>query len=998
MRICSGKNLICTLRLLLLVAVAILSPGTNRAQTPVKSQPETDTSVRVKDVASDDDNIIRSNSGSSASKPRLSAIVVGISDYKFDTIYNDLTYARRDAEKFAQLIGCASEIQVDTIIRLFDQDATVANMDEALKYMRSCLDDTRSSRPKPDYIVFFFSGHGQLNSFDEDKEGYYVMYDTDKSSCQDMGYPHRNIIKFIKHRMFRYKFLVVSDACHAGRLLGSSEVFEGSTLPVLSELTQVAVDQTGSVFELLSSQGSEKSYEFKSLKHGVFSYYLIKGALGEADRDRDGVIENIEIGDYVRKKVSRHTPYQNPVFNYNRGIFPLFNPCLEGYSDNDLTETKNDKSVNKEESSPKSPVVLKTRFDSLLYNRQLCGEEDSSAFAYLVSLKSPNIDSEVYEDMRSRYISAVLEEDADIMYRYLNQDLNPWLTKFADIEKEIEMHESLISLLQKEDLSLRRIVSRYYFFQAMAWYEYAKFVPGMERKVRLKKANKLIARSLELKPDSPVACFLQSQIYLGLNPGIQPKERSAKLAETVKRAPGWRLPYLYKCDRPSLQRYAVMSEEYKKFAIQQTQQPPLPGSILTDSIESVTPDQVAAAFSWNPLLAEDLYLGYALKSKSPEKLLEKHRMMAISAYELSLRASGNISPPSPGKSMLTVELNKLAAANTAADKLVREQIRYEKQLDADTIISEATKARWAELDRVEPVPGDSLRLNEKLVKMRLEQLMFDTIAASSPPARQDAGSLVTNNPLLSKKIYAAIAEGTIQNLAIGKVINSGTTTLGLKQHNARGYLELKFTALSSVQPNFSDTSDLGLFISNPFYTKSGLLDAMSFRYFEKSITARGRLANNVRHLLRVTPRSNPESKLLEEVNVPLRFIDRIGYYIDFNTSNLSSTGTLVPSLKCYSLSPNIFVSYMPRIAKSYADVIFGAGPWLRVTDDKVRVNTVLGWQINSRFSFSKFNISFNYANDFGKYLSEGRFFITAGCNLQFPFNKREYERKLPNPK
>ncbi|MFM8485677.1 MAG: hypothetical protein ACKOCH_05035, partial [Bacteroidota bacterium] len=121
--------------------------------------------------------------------------------------------------------------------------------------------------------------------------------------------------------------------------------------------------------------------------------------------------------------------------------------------------------------------------------------------------------------------------------------------------------------------------------------------------------------------------------------------RPAQLAEIRKRAPGWRLPYLYARDRASLQRYAAMAAEYREYATRPTQQPPLPASLTTETGKPFTPEQMAKAFSGNPLLAEDLYLGHALEGKSPEKALKKHRKMAVSAYNLSLKASGVPVPP-----------------------------------------------------------------------------------------------------------------------------------------------------------------------------------------------------------------------------------------------------------------------------------------------------------------------------------------------------------------
>ncbi len=152
------------------------------------------------------------------------------------------------------------------------------------------------------------------------------MHETDNASSQDMGYPHRNIVKFIKQRRNKCKFLVISDACHAGRLTGAEEL-NSTNLPVLSEFTEIA--SASSVFELLSSEGNGKSYENKLLQHGIFTFYLIKGALGDADEDGDGIIKNGEIGEYVEEKVTGMESQQRPVYNGNKGFFLQFNPCMD---------------------------------------------------------------------------------------------------------------------------------------------------------------------------------------------------------------------------------------------------------------------------------------------------------------------------------------------------------------------------------------------------------------------------------------------------------------------------------------------------------------------------------------------------------------------------------------------------------------------------------------------------------------------------------------------
>ena len=128
-------------------------------------------------------------------KPRMSAIVIGVTKYECPR-FKQLRFANRDAEQFARLLKCAENVQVDTVITLLDEKATVGNLDMALACMNRLLSDT-SSR-KPDYVVFYFSGHGQLNNSGPKKKGYFILHNTDNASSLDMGYPNTDLIEYVE--------------------------------------------------------------------------------------------------------------------------------------------------------------------------------------------------------------------------------------------------------------------------------------------------------------------------------------------------------------------------------------------------------------------------------------------------------------------------------------------------------------------------------------------------------------------------------------------------------------------------------------------------------------------------------------------------------------------------------------------------------------------------------------------------------------------------------
>jgi len=643
-----------------------------------------------------------------AAPPRIAAIVVGVSKYKYSTRY-ELRYAHRDAIQFSKLLKCAQNVELDTVITLTDQKATTGNFSSALQYLGRFTKDT-SSR-KIDYLLIYFSGHGRLGPDMEDQEGYFVMYNSGGPDSDTYGYAHSRLVKILKNSFSDCsRIIMIADACHSGRFTGASQ--KSINLPLLQEQSLFANEQDR-VIEILSSEGGKESFESPNLQHGLFTYYLIRGAEGEAYAKTEGIPSLRALQTYLEKNVDPDK--QVPVIRGDGDFFLSFDSCLN-YS-RIKPESFGEKLFESKHKSLPYPLPLEILFDSLLFAGSICLPVHNSAYSVLKTVKNMKEYAGVYQDMRLRYITAVLDEDVDITYRYLNQDLVPWLTKFVDIEKEIQMQKTLLDLLQPEDFLYRKTTARYFYFQAMAWYEYSKFVSGFERTTRLQKANRMIVRSLKVRPDSPSAYFLQSQISLGLNPGARAKERKTELEETHRRAPEWRLPYLYAHDRASLQQYKKMVDDYKSYSAIPVDVVPIKPEFLNNPPRTITPDQLADVFSDNPVLAEDLFLGYVLEGKSSEKALEKHRKMAFLAYNLSARFSGRDSLPEPGKAPVVNELDKLSASNNAAEKSANNELLLEKKLEEKAVVSEETKERWAELGQFQQEavgtnnsPGDSRQM------------------------------------------------------------------------------------------------------------------------------------------------------------------------------------------------------------------------------------------------------------------------------------------------
>jgi len=64
---------------------------------------------------------------------------------------------------------------------------------------------------------------------------------------------------------------------------------------------------------ITASQADQISSSSPDLKHGIFSYYLMRGMEGDADANRDGRITAGEMQAYLLEQVTRQAGMQNRV-------------------------------------------------------------------------------------------------------------------------------------------------------------------------------------------------------------------------------------------------------------------------------------------------------------------------------------------------------------------------------------------------------------------------------------------------------------------------------------------------------------------------------------------------------------------------------------------------------------------------------------------------------------------------------------------------------------
>ena len=207
------------------------------------------------------------------------AVVVGISDYRFDQRWDkqkgipDLQYADRDAEAFVRFLlsPAGGAFPSDKVLLLTNKKATV-------KEVRKAVGDFLARSLEDDLVIFYFAGHGAADPKNP-KNLYLLCYDTEPGNYYGTAFPMWEIDTAISRTIRSNRVIVLADACHSA---GVGEARGGENAAQFNAyMAQLAQSKTG-VTKITASRSDELSQErnFPGGGHGLFTYYLLDGLKG----------------------------------------------------------------------------------------------------------------------------------------------------------------------------------------------------------------------------------------------------------------------------------------------------------------------------------------------------------------------------------------------------------------------------------------------------------------------------------------------------------------------------------------------------------------------------------------------------------------------------------------------------------------------------------------------------------------------------------------------
>ena len=242
--------------------------------------------------------VVRRKSQPHTPAAKVWVVIIGIAEYDLDIL--NLRFTKDDAYRMYAFYKSmeGGSLPDEQITLLLDIQATRSNVMQALT--------TYTGAGKEDAIVFYFAGHGTpgnflLHEFDDEEE-------EEEEELSGL-LKHDELNRVFIQSQAKYKY-IIADACHSGSLAESSTQKKSEKRGAYRSFE----DSEKGFVMMLSSMGKEVSVEHDGIRQGIFSYHLIKGMKGSADKNKDGIVSVIELFDFVDAEVKTATEgKQNPV-------------------------------------------------------------------------------------------------------------------------------------------------------------------------------------------------------------------------------------------------------------------------------------------------------------------------------------------------------------------------------------------------------------------------------------------------------------------------------------------------------------------------------------------------------------------------------------------------------------------------------------------------------------------------------------------------------------
>ena len=217
------------------------------------------------------------------------ALIVGVSSY--ENTKAKALYADNDAMVFKDYATEKLGISENRIKILLNDGADERDI---LLSVQEWL--RRSAKPNQSDIYVFFAGHGLASQ--DGKNMYLLPHDGSPRLLDDTAILRDRLFADLKSTNPK-SVTVFLDTCYSGVTRNEEMLIAGR--PIVIKAKEQAIPDGFTLFSAASNEQISRPLE--EAKHGMFSYFLMKGMEGNADTNKDNKITARELHAYVEQNV-----------------------------------------------------------------------------------------------------------------------------------------------------------------------------------------------------------------------------------------------------------------------------------------------------------------------------------------------------------------------------------------------------------------------------------------------------------------------------------------------------------------------------------------------------------------------------------------------------------------------------------------------------------------------------------------------------------------------
>jgi putative spermidine/putrescine transport system substrate-binding protein len=224
------------------------------------------------------------------------ALIIGIEDYNQSP---KAIFANLDAKYFYEYAKKGFGVKQENIKLLIDKDANlISSIGIIEKWLPSKIKKNETN------LIVFFAGHGLASN--DGKDLFLLSQDSDPDLLARTALSRSEIFNTII-KLKPKTVTMFFDTCYSG-VSREEETLLASARPVRIIADEQSTPDNFTIFS--ASQLDQISSGLKEAKHGIFSYYLMKGLEGKADTNKDNDITNGELLAYMVENVSQKAAEQ----------------------------------------------------------------------------------------------------------------------------------------------------------------------------------------------------------------------------------------------------------------------------------------------------------------------------------------------------------------------------------------------------------------------------------------------------------------------------------------------------------------------------------------------------------------------------------------------------------------------------------------------------------------------------------------------------------------